>query len=64
MVYPALTYLEEVGYATVEAEGSKKLYRITDAGLARLNEDRALAEAVFFGRLIVWVLKQTNWCQG
>src|SRR6202158_3229989 len=25
MVYPALTYLEEVGYATVEAEGSKKL---------------------------------------
>src|ERR1700682_4143311 len=46
MVYPALTYLEEVGYATVEAEGSKKLYRITDAGLARLNEDRALAEAV------------------
>src|ERR1700676_4636365 len=36
MVYPALTYLEEVGYATVEAEGSKKLYRITDAGLARL----------------------------
>ncbi len=25
MVYPALTYLEEVGFATVEAEGSKKL---------------------------------------
>src|SRR5438105_719498 len=34
MVYPALTYLEEVGYATVEAKGSKKLYRITDAGSA------------------------------
>jgi DNA-binding PadR family transcriptional regulator len=32
MVYPALTCLEEVGYATVEAEGSKKLYRINDAG--------------------------------
>ena len=37
MVYPALTYLEEVGYATVEAEGSKKLYRITDAGLTAMT---------------------------
>jgi len=46
MVYPALTYLEEVGYATVEADGSKKLYRITDAGLAKLNEDRALVDAM------------------
>src|SRR5450755_4634773 len=46
MVYPALTYLEEVGYATVEAEGSKKLYRITDAGLAKLNENRGLVDAI------------------
>jgi DNA-binding PadR family transcriptional regulator len=46
MVYPALTYLEEVGYATVEADGSKKLYRITDAGLAKLNEDRAVVDAM------------------
>jgi DNA-binding PadR family transcriptional regulator len=46
MVYPALTYLEEVGYATVEAEGSKKLYRITDAGLAHLRENRAFVDAV------------------
>ena len=46
MVYPALTYLEEIGYATVEADGSKKLYRITDAGLAKLNEDRALVDAM------------------
>jgi DNA-binding PadR family transcriptional regulator len=46
MVYPALTYLEEVGYATVEAEGSKKLYRITDAGLAKLDEHRAYADAL------------------
>src|SRR5215471_3540767 len=28
MVYPALTYLEEIGYASVESEGAKKLYRI------------------------------------
>ena len=46
MVYPALTYLEEVGYATVEVEGSKKLYRITEAGLAKLDEHRAYADAL------------------
>jgi DNA-binding PadR family transcriptional regulator len=46
MVYPALTYLDEVGYATVEADGSKKLYRISDAGLAKLNENRAFVDAV------------------
>jgi DNA-binding PadR family transcriptional regulator len=45
MVYPALTYLEEVGYATVEAEGSKKLYQITAAGLEKLNENRAFVDA-------------------
>src|ERR1700685_2364488 len=26
MVYPALTYLEEMGYAASESEGNKKLY--------------------------------------
>jgi DNA-binding PadR family transcriptional regulator len=46
MVYPALTYLEEVGYATVEADGSKKLYHITDAGRAKLNEDRAFVDSL------------------
>src|ERR1700693_1147970 len=46
MVYPALTYLEEVGYATVEADGSKKLYRITDAGREKLDEDRAFVDAM------------------
>jgi DNA-binding PadR family transcriptional regulator len=45
MVYPALTYLEEVGYATVEAEGSKKLYRITEAGLEKLKENRPYVDA-------------------
>ena len=32
MVYPALTYLEEIGHATVEADGSRKLYSITESG--------------------------------
>jgi len=29
IVYPTLTYLEEAGYVTASAEGSKKLYTIT-----------------------------------
>jgi DNA-binding PadR family transcriptional regulator len=44
MVYPALTYLEEIGHASVEAEGTKKLYRITPAGQAYLDENRATAD--------------------
>jgi DNA-binding PadR family transcriptional regulator len=44
MVYPALTYLEEMGHAEVEAEGSKKLYRITEAGKAYLAEHRRSAD--------------------
>jgi DNA-binding PadR family transcriptional regulator len=55
MVYPALTYLEEMGYATSESEGAKKLYRITEAGTKYLNENRAAAEEILeqlarFGR--------------
>ena len=46
MVYPALTYLEEIGYATVAAEGSKKLYSITDEGRAHLEKNRGVAEAI------------------
>src|ERR1700727_3711422 len=40
MVYPALTYLEELGHAEVETDGSKKLYRITEAGAKYLAENR------------------------
>src|SRR5262244_3974089 len=46
MVYPALTWLEEVGYASVAAEGVKKLYSITDAGRAYLDENRETAETM------------------
>jgi DNA-binding PadR family transcriptional regulator len=44
MVYPALTYLEELGHAEVEAEGAKKLYRITPTGNAELDKRRAESE--------------------
>jgi len=46
MVYPALTWLEEVGYASVTAEGAKKLYSITESGRAYLEEHRDAAEAM------------------
>ncbi len=47
MIYPALTYLEELGYAVVEHEGAKKLYRITDTGRAHLEENRELVDSIF-----------------
>jgi DNA-binding PadR family transcriptional regulator len=55
MVYPALTYLEEMGYAASETEGAKKLYKITEAGAAYLKENRANVEQILeqlerFGR--------------
>jgi DNA-binding PadR family transcriptional regulator len=53
MVYPALTYLEEIGHATVEADGARKLYQITDAGKEHLESNRGTVEALFaqFGRV-------------
>jgi DNA-binding PadR family transcriptional regulator len=46
MVYPALTWLEEMGYSSVATEGAKKLYSITDAGRAYLSENRQSADAM------------------
>jgi len=53
MVYPALTYLEEIGHATVEAQGPRKLYHITDVGREYLEQHRARSDALFaqFGRV-------------
>jgi DNA-binding PadR family transcriptional regulator len=47
MVYPALTYLEEIGYATVETDGARKLYHITESGTARLEQSRAVVDSMF-----------------
>ena len=53
MVYPALTYLEEIGHATVEAVGTRKLYHITASGTEHLKKNRGTADALFaqFGRV-------------
>src|SRR5438477_2910180 len=53
MVYPALTYLEELGYASVEADGAKKLYRISDEGRAYLSEHRHVVDAIL--AQLTWV---------
>jgi DNA-binding PadR family transcriptional regulator len=46
MVYPALTYLDEIGHAESTADGNRKLYTITDAGRSFLAENRPRADAI------------------
>jgi DNA-binding PadR family transcriptional regulator len=63
VVYPALTYLEEMGYASVEQEGNKKLYRITEAGTEQLkknheNVDEMLDQLARFGRKMAHIRKE------
>src|SRR5947208_13275945 len=53
MVYPALTYLEELGYVASQAEGTKKLYQITDPGRAYLDQNREVADRML--RQLAWI---------
>jgi DNA-binding PadR family transcriptional regulator len=46
VVYPTLTWLEEVGYVTAQADGAKKLYSITDEGRAYLKQNRDFVDAL------------------
>jgi DNA-binding PadR family transcriptional regulator len=46
-VYPTLTLLEEMGHAISSEDGGKKVYTITDAGRAFLEENRTTADDVF-----------------
>lgn len=59
VVYPTLTYLEEAGYVTAEAEGAKKRYAITPEGRAHLDANRDLADALI-GRLSEIGLKMSK----
>jgi DNA-binding PadR family transcriptional regulator len=45
IVYPALTFLEEAGYVTSQADGNKKLYTITEEGRAHLSDNREAIES-------------------
>jgi DNA-binding PadR family transcriptional regulator len=46
VIYPALTYLEEVGHSSVAQDGGRKLYSITPQGEAYLAENRSTADAI------------------
>jgi DNA-binding PadR family transcriptional regulator len=46
VVYPTLTYLEDAGHVTAQVEGAKKLYAITEAGRAYLEENRDFVDSV------------------
>jgi DNA-binding PadR family transcriptional regulator len=47
IVYPMLTMLEEMGYASVVTEGTRKLYTITPEGAKALAENKATVDALF-----------------
>jgi DNA-binding PadR family transcriptional regulator len=66
VVYPTLTFLEEVGYATAASDGNKRVYSITDSGRAHLAEHRELADSALggiekFGRKIA---RARQWWEG
>ena len=44
IIYPTLTFLEEAGFVTSEADGAKKRYAITDDGREHLKENRDIAD--------------------
>jgi DNA-binding PadR family transcriptional regulator len=44
VVYPALTYLEEAGFAVSEADGNKKLFKITEAGSEHFAKNKSVAD--------------------
>ena len=47
VIYPTLSWLEDMGYARVEQDGGRKSYLITDEGQAFLDANRQAADALF-----------------
>lgn len=46
VIYPTLTMLEELGHVSVVPEGTKRLFSITPAGKAALDDSRDSVQAV------------------
>ncbi|QPF87625.1 PadR family transcriptional regulator [Bradyrhizobium genosp. L] len=46
VIYPALTFLEEIGHASVTQDAARKLYNITEQGKAHLVANRTTADAI------------------
>lgn len=49
MVYPALTYIEELGYANVSLDSNKKSYSLSAEGQAYLASQQARVDELFAG---------------
>ena len=47
MVYPALTYLEEIGYTVVTAEGNRKRYALNEQGRRYVESNRERLDAIW-----------------
>jgi len=66
VVYPTLTFLEEAGYASSATEGNKKVFSITEAGAAYLEENRSIVDGVLeqierFGRKMAAAREWFDW---
>jgi len=66
VVYPTLTFLEEAGYAASAADGNKKVFSITEAGQAHLNDNREMIDGVLehlerFGRKMAKAREWFGW---
>jgi len=66
VIYPTLTFLEEAGHATSAAEGSRKVFSITEAGRELLDENRQLVERLLehlarFGRKMAKAREWFGW---
>lgn len=46
VIYPALTYLEDVGHVTVHQEGNRKRYAINEQGESWLTDNQAMVDAL------------------
>lgn len=47
VIYPALMYLHELGYAKIDQDGTRKLYALTPEGKEHLKTNRATADGIW-----------------
>lgn len=69
VVYPTLTFLEEAGYVTSAAEGTKKVYTITESGRSYLAENRETVDQILdqmerFGKKMFRAREWFDWAGG
>jgi len=65
VVYPALAYLADLDYATVQAEGNRKRFQVAPAGQAHLLANRDRVQLLFsvlshMARKMAWMKRAWN----